>query len=468
MPQPPSRTGNTEVAPPLPSSLEAERAILGAILLDNSQLAAVAEKLKTADFFSDHHQRIFGAMLVLADQKRVIDLLTLLDRLNSTGELAAAGGAAYFSSLVDGVPRVSNIGTYVALVAEKATLRRMIHKCHAVEQRILEGGLVKASDVQDDLEIFLRANASTNGHRKHAIAIDINDLHTKELHPRSYVTSPIFPEQGLVMVYAWRGMGKTYFTLDWAYHVAAGFPKFGEWEIPQPRRCVYVDGEMAENEFQEREQKLRRGHDGFAPPEKMFSVITPDEQIDNQVPNIGTGEGQRRVEEHLEEGCALFLDSLSTLLRTAKEDDEAWFCVQEWLLRLRQRRISVLMLHHSGKSGTQRGTSKREDFLNTVITLRKPADYDPKEGLRVELHFEKSRGAHGAAVLPQEVKLEPYGEDGVVFAWRPLTNVLEKRAVEMLALGMSCIDIGQELGRSRFWVHRIRDKWKRQGAVPDE
>jgi hypothetical protein len=458
----------------LPSSLEAERAVLGAILLDNATppaaLPAAAEKIKTSDFYQNHHQIIYGAMLLLHSQSRAIDLLTLSDALGNAGNLQAAGGMAYLAQLVDGVPRISNVGHYAGIVAEKALLRRLLSKCHAVEQDILAGGLVKASDVQDDLEIFLRGSHSTNGHGKHAIAIDINDLHSKELHPRSYVTEPIFPEQGLVMVYAWRGMGKTYFTLDWAYHVACGFPKFGEWGIPQPRRCVYVDGEMAENEFQEREQKLRRGHDGFAPPPGMFHVITPDEQIDNQVPNIGTAEGQRRVEEHMQEGDALYLDSLSTLLRTAKEDDEAWFCVQEWLLRLRQRRISVLMLHHSGKSGTQRGTSKREDFLNTVITLRKPADYDPKEGLRVELHFEKSRGAHGASVLPQEVKLEPYGDngDGVVFTWRPLTNVLEKRAVEMLVLGMSCIDIGNELGKTRFWVHRIRDKWRKQGTGPEE
>jgi len=457
----------TSELPPLPSSLEAERAILGAVLLapDNKLLREVAEKINSAHFFSDHHQRIFSGMLAVADAGRNVDAVTLTEALREAGNLGGAGGPAYLALLTDGVPRVSNVEHYISIVLDKYRRRALIRKCHSIEQQALEG-LSTTGEVYDDLEIFLRGSQSTNGHKKHAVIIDSNDLIAKDLKPREFVTDPIFSVQGLLMLYAWRGIGKTYLTLAWAAAVAAGFPQFGPWKIPERRRCVYVDGEMAEDEFQERVVKLRSGFDGLWPARDWLKVMTPDEQLDNQVPNIGTAEGQREIERFLEPGSVLWLDSLSTLLRVPKEDDEAWFLVQEWLLRLRQKRISVAILHHSGKSGTQRGTSKREDFLNTVITVRRPADYEAKDGLRGELHFEKTRGFHGEAALPYEVKLEPYGPggDGVTLAWRPLTNVLEKRAIQMFVMGMSCREVGEELGKNRFWANRIRKKWQDSGG----
>lgn len=453
---------------PLPSSLEAERAILGALLLapDGKLLREVAEKVTSASFFNDHHQRIFSAMLAVADAGRAVDLVTLTDGLREAGNLGGAGGPAYLAQLVDGVPRAANIEHYISILLDKSHRRALIRKCHSIEQQAMET-LSTTSEVYDDLEIFLRATHSSNGHSKHAVVTDFRDFLMADLTPRRFITEPVLPEQGLLMVHAWRGLGKTFLTWGWAYSVACGLDYFGPWRIPEARPVLYVDGEMAANELQERAQQFAAGHDLRMPDKGFLRIITPDQQVDGQAPNIATSEGQRKVEEKLEPGMLLWLDSLSTLLRMPKEDDEAWFCVQEWLLRLRQHKITVGILHHSGKSGAQRGTSKREDFLNTVITLRKPADYDPEEGLRVELHFEKSRGARGPAVLPHEVKLEQRGADGLVLSWRPLTNVLEKRAYEMFALGMSCKEVGEELGKNRFWANRMRNKWRsNSGGIP--
>ena len=91
---------------PLPQNLEAERSVLGAILLDNHALNTAIEKLKPEDFFSDQHRRIFNYMIQLGEAQQPIDLVTLSDQLRRKGELEAAGGAAYLSQLVDGVPRV--------------------------------------------------------------------------------------------------------------------------------------------------------------------------------------------------------------------------------------------------------------------------------------------------------------------------------------------------------------------------
>jgi hypothetical protein len=86
--------------------------------------------------------------------------------------------------------------------------------------------------------------------------------------------------------------------------------------------------------------------------------------------------------------------------------------MQEWILRLRKRGLAVLLVHHSGKSGEQRGTSRREDVLDTVIGLRRPEDYEPQQGARFEVHVEKSRAHFGDAGRPFEANLVSMANGG--------------------------------------------------------
>ena len=132
---------NVAIERPLPSSLEAERGILGAVLLDNQSLPAALETVRSEDFFSDHHRRIFDRMTELGEAGKAIDLLTLTEELRRTGELEAAGGAAYLASLVDGVPRISNVTHYARIVKEKSLLRHLVQTAHSIEQRALEAEL---------------------------------------------------------------------------------------------------------------------------------------------------------------------------------------------------------------------------------------------------------------------------------------------------------------------------------------
>ena len=123
---------------PLPQNLDAERSILGAILLDNHSLNAVLERLRPEDFFLDPHRRVYQQMIVLGESQRAIDLVTLTEELHRRGELEAAGGAPYLAALVDGVPHVSNVEHYARIVKEKAVLRNLIHATHAIQQRAIE------------------------------------------------------------------------------------------------------------------------------------------------------------------------------------------------------------------------------------------------------------------------------------------------------------------------------------------
>jgi replicative DNA helicase len=123
---------------PLPQNTEAERSILGAILLDNNALNAAIEKLKPEDFFHEHHRRIYQQMIALGEAQQAIDLVTLTDQLHRRGELEASGGAAYLQQLTDGVPRVANLEHYARIVKEKALLRGLIHATHSIQRQAIE------------------------------------------------------------------------------------------------------------------------------------------------------------------------------------------------------------------------------------------------------------------------------------------------------------------------------------------
>ncbi len=110
----------------LPSNVEAERSILGAILLDNAVCDQAIELLQRDMFFLDSHRRIFDKMVSLRNQDRPIDLITLTDELRKAGEFEQVGGAVYISSLIDGVPRTDTIEPYAKIVIGRWFLRRMI------------------------------------------------------------------------------------------------------------------------------------------------------------------------------------------------------------------------------------------------------------------------------------------------------------------------------------------------------
>ena len=123
---------------PLPNNLDAERSVLGAILLDNHALNTAIEHLRSGDFFLDQHRRVFDQMIALGEAQQAIDLVTLTEELHRHGDLEAAGGAPYLAALADGMPKVSNVEHYARIVKEKAILRNLIHTTHNIQQQAFE------------------------------------------------------------------------------------------------------------------------------------------------------------------------------------------------------------------------------------------------------------------------------------------------------------------------------------------
>ena len=131
----------------LPASVEAERSILGAILLDNHSYNEAAEKLSSEDFSLDSHRRIYSRMAELIDAHRAVDIVTLAEELARRKEVEAVGGVAYLASLTEGLPRRPSIEEYVRIVKDKSLARQLIIICNTA--------ITRAADQSDEALVVL-------------------------------------------------------------------------------------------------------------------------------------------------------------------------------------------------------------------------------------------------------------------------------------------------------------------------
>jgi replicative DNA helicase len=219
----------------LPSNLEAERSILGAILLDDKAVLTVFEILKPQDFYPENHRRIFERMIQLMNSSRPIDLITLKEELQRANELESVGGAAYLASLTDGLPRAVNVEHYARIVKEKSMLRRLIQ----ISSETMARSYQDEDSAQEILHEAERAifDISNQQFRSgfSSITTIVSDVfkHIEELSNRKApvtgletgfvdldrMTAGMHPSD-LIIVAARPGLGKTSLCLNIAEHVA--------------------------------------------------------------------------------------------------------------------------------------------------------------------------------------------------------------------------------------------------------
>jgi hypothetical protein len=278
--------------------------------------------------------------------------------------------------------------------------------------------------------------------------------------PRETVLTPWLPEKGLAMIYGPRGIGKTHLTLGVAYAIATGGP-FLRWRAPKPRRVVILDGEMPAVALRERLAEIAGRETPEPPAADYLRLVAMD--LQERGLDLSDEDHQHELETHLEGVDVIIADNISTLCQGGRENEaESWLPVQQWALCQRRRGRSVLFMHHAGKGGAQRGTSRREDVLDTVIALRRPDDYQPGEGARFALHFEKSRGFHGDEAKPFEARLTPGG-----WTTRDLADADMARVVVLSGEGLSVRDIAAELGQgwTKSRVNRLQAKARELGLM---
>jgi len=293
--------------------------------------------------------------------------------------------------------------------------------------------------------------------------LPISEFLKLELPPRRNILKPWLPEKSTTMIYSPRGVGKTHLALAIGYVIASASEMLG-WQAVEPRRVLYVDGEMPSEALQARLAAIVAGFDKEPPAPDYFRMLSAD-LTEGGLPDLATKNGQREFDGHIGDAVVLILDNISTLCRSGKENEaESWVSVQEWALSQRRTGRSIVFVHHAGKGGEQRGTSKREDVLDTVLALRRPQDYTANQGARFELHFEKSRGFHGSEAEPFEARYE-VRDGAAVWTRTAITDAELARVADAIRDGMSIREAAATLGMHRSKVERLKRRAVDEGLI---
>lgn len=294
-------------------------------------------------------------------------------------------------------------------------------------------------------------------------AVDLAELAAMDFKPRQPLLSPWLCSQDLAMVFAPRGIGKTHFALAVAFAVATG-GRFARWQAPAARKVLYLDGELPGALMQKR---LLMHCPDVGPAPGYLRIFTPDLVPDGRtLPDLSTYEGQAVIDAMIEPDTALVVvDNLSAWARSGRENEaESWHPIVDWLLSLRRRGIAVLLVHHAGKGGQQRGTSKREDLLDVVIGLSRPKDYDPQQGAVFVAEFSKARNLVGDEAESIELELG-VADDRTSWRCRTVEASTFERVVDLANEGLKPHDIALELDINKSSVSRHLRTAREKGLI---
>jgi replicative DNA helicase len=258
----------------LPHNLEAERSVLGAILVHNDAFNTAAQVIDGRDFYRDAHRRIFDRMVALSERGEAIDFITLKEELSRGGELEEVGGPAYVASLVDGVPRATNVEYYARIVKEKATLRNLIYAANKILTNAYEAD--QESDlILDEAESSIFAVADD---RLKAGFVPMRELVNESFpkieqlfeHKRLVTGVPTgfvdldemtrgLQPGDLVIIAARPSMGKTSLVLNIAQHVAVqGEHTVGFFSLEMSKESLFI--RLLTSEAQIDSHRLMSGH----------------------------------------------------------------------------------------------------------------------------------------------------------------------------------------------------------------
>ena len=346
---------------PLPHNLEAERSILGAILLDNQALATAVQYVRASDFFLPQNRQIFTAMMELGQGQQAIDTVTLMERLATRGELENVGGVGYLSQLADGLPRVTNVEHYSRIVRTKATLRAVIHSAAAIQEQ--------AFDSADDPHVILtRANeqlaslAASHGFGSEPNAWrEIFDTYQdfENCPPLSFAIEGFLQNDGATMIGGLSGHGKTLILLSMAKALLGprGAKLWGLFHVSEPAaRVIYLIPESSRTPFKHRLKLFR-----------IYHALTPDDDR-LLVRTLSKGNAPILSDPRIlfaVKGAHVFLDTASRFGDGDENsaNDNARGLANDIFALLASGARSVVAAHHSPKSFSKENTMRLENVL---------------------------------------------------------------------------------------------------------
>lgn len=371
-----------------PHDLDAERAVLGSVLIDPAAMVDALELVTPADFYRQAHALIFRAMTTLYGDGQAPDVVTVAAQLENAGDLEAAGGAAFVSMLSLATPTAVHVGQYARIVADRARERATI----MAAARIAEAAYERAPDLAGRIAEIV-AGLPRSAHTATRAAVPLAD-YLADPAPIAWAVPTLLVEGGVAVVVAPPEMFKSFLL------VQAGLACAGSGDFlglhPDPRPFVYVSNEKSPATVRER---FRRMVDG-APPSEPVMVL--------HRAGVTFGRGWDTVRRTLDElsGPALVgADTLASLSGPGFDENSG----QDMAVALAAIRgivtdygASVLLAHHPNKSGEGeggarlRGHSSLWGEVDAVLTLRRHSRdgttgtlvADVKDGERVVLGFE--------------------------------------------------------------------------------
>lgn len=285
--------------------------------------------------------------------------------------------------------------------------------------------------------------------------------------PREPFIGDWFKQGDLGFIYGARGLGKTWLAMLIGRRCVEG-GSVGDWKVHNPRRVLYVDGEMPLDGIIERDTAL-----SAAPADGMFYLNHEALfHLTGAVLNLTNPHTQAALLEKCRSDKIeiVFLDNLSCLFTGIKENDaDAWEQVLPWILEMRRNRIAVVFIAHAGRNGFMRGTSRREDAAFWIISLSESKDAgEVQNGAKFVARFVKNRNATEVTCPPLEWHFDlPQGETRARVSWKKLSTVQVFR--QWIEAGMtSASDIADEMNISKGQVSKLAKRGIDDGWLKKE
>jgi 5S rRNA maturation endonuclease (ribonuclease M5) len=300
--------------------------------------------------------------------------------------------------------------------------------------------------------------------------LDDTEFHSVELPEKRSILEPWLKEQSIALIPGWRGVGKTWFAMGLVDAITRGDP-FGPWGVVESVPCLYLEGEMPAQDIRERFYGL-----GNRPKRESRLYIYSDAYANHLgLPraNLLSEKWRTKMKSILTtRGIKLWvIDNIASLAGGMDENlKRDWDPVNAWLLELRFAGIATIMLHHTNKEGGQRGTSAREDNIDTTILLKHPHDYTPEDGARFIAGFKKARvrTANLPLIADTQFQLTEDQNGQLVWSWGNVRRQTKAEVLQMLDEGHAQKDIAELLGIHKGTVSKIRKTAINEGLItPD-
>lgn len=389
---------------PLPNNLDAERAVLGSILLDNNALEEALRTISSADLFLDQHRRILRHMIRLAEGGQAIDLITLTESLHREGELESSGGPSYSASLVDGMPKVSNVSHYARIIKDLSVRRQVIHSCHNIQMRALEGEETSEALIASGQNTFSsiipqgHAHVGANGHLGYGLMEFLSAKFPEPEHlveianEKAESIAGLLPANSTSMVFSMPHNLKSWFTTSLALACTAPGIKFGKLLVKKPVRTYLVQMEDFPGQLQWRIRQLAPYMD--IDPANVTILPRTDHngnKIDVTLPNAQNAGALKREFEWFKPDLVIF-DVLRRIVNIDLNSpkDSAAFLEQMDGFRYCTSQPHLMLVHHENR--------KEADIMYASA-----GSYNLPGWANVMIQFKRKREEQGVSHVEIEV-----------------------------------------------------------------